>query len=306
MQFDHLKVFRAVVENKSMNKAASVLYCTQPTVSATIKSMEQELGYPIIKRTAQGITPTSLGMHILNDVPVILGAYDRWKSFAVERSTTQPIEIVMTGTTPTHNIVNAISKTQATNPDLKIRINFQIEPGAATSHVNGRIGIQYKVPEHVTDALSYAHSIGLSMALIQQDHFVILASAMNPIADKESISLKELAGQQVLLYQNPERFPYIDRLRKEEFNFSSQMFHENNLMVAVSVMKDAVAIRPSKTVLDNPFVKDGSVRIIEIKNEIMPVDLYVTYPNKQRIFDSETLFLQSISESFPLFKELPD
>ncbi len=304
MQFDHLSILKAVVECKSMNKAAAKLFCTQPTVSAAIKNIENELGYPVIERTPQGIRPTTLGLNILNDATVILESYERWKTFAKVQSSNQPVEITLTGTAPSYNIVSAIKNIQKVNPELKITIRFQHEPGAATSHINGRIGIQYKIPEHVEETNKHAEAIGMSMALIQQDQFVVIANSSNPLAKKNSLSLEDLADQQILLYQNPVKFPYAKKLIDTGLNLSPLEFHESALMAAVSIMRDAVSLRPRLSIYHSPYIRGGELVAIPFTNKEMPVDLYVVYPRKHRIFDSERLFLNELSNAFPLFREL--
>ena len=46
MEFKQLEAFVAVVENKSFSEAARQLNLTQPTISAHINSLEQELTDP--------------------------------------------------------------------------------------------------------------------------------------------------------------------------------------------------------------------------------------------------------------------
>lgn len=85
---------------------------------------------------------------------------------------------------------------------------------------------------------------------------------------------------------------------------ATQMFQENNLMVAVSLMKDAVTIRPSKTAEHNPFIELGTVKIASISDCPMPVNLYVSYPDEKRIYKSEIDFIETLAEFFPDFKQV--
>ena len=43
MQIEHLKCFQTVANCGSMNKAAKALFVTQPAISSSIKSLEDEL-----------------------------------------------------------------------------------------------------------------------------------------------------------------------------------------------------------------------------------------------------------------------
>ena len=59
--FKHLDYVYAVYEEKSFTKAAEKLFISQPALSATIKKLEKDLGYPIFERTGKEITPTYVG-----------------------------------------------------------------------------------------------------------------------------------------------------------------------------------------------------------------------------------------------------
>jgi DNA-binding transcriptional LysR family regulator len=64
MEFRHLKTFDAVAALMSFNKAAEVLHCTQSTVSAQIKALEEDLGTPVFVRLGRRITLTQAGLEL--------------------------------------------------------------------------------------------------------------------------------------------------------------------------------------------------------------------------------------------------
>lgn len=61
MNFKQIEVFLHVMRLKSFSKAAEALYLSQPTVSAHIKSLEEELGAQLFIRSTKEITPTRAG-----------------------------------------------------------------------------------------------------------------------------------------------------------------------------------------------------------------------------------------------------
>ena len=61
-----------VAEYHSINKAAEVLYISQPNLSRAIRELEQETGIIIFNRTPQGVTVTFAGEELLSHARIIL------------------------------------------------------------------------------------------------------------------------------------------------------------------------------------------------------------------------------------------
>ena len=78
-----------------------------------------------------------------------------------------------------------------------------------------------------------------------------------PQADKEELELSDLLDYKLYIYQNAKRFPYIKQLENVGIKVHSQMFHEDSLMVTVSLIKDAYAIRPNKIATHDPYITQG-------------------------------------------------
>ena len=61
MNIDKLQTFKTLCETMSFTKTAEELYTSQPNVTKQIKSLEEELGYPLIVRTHKSFTLTEYG-----------------------------------------------------------------------------------------------------------------------------------------------------------------------------------------------------------------------------------------------------
>ena len=64
MEFKQLEAFVAVVENKSFSEAVRQLKLTQPTSSAHIQTLEQELNSRLLIRTTKKLTITQRGLQL--------------------------------------------------------------------------------------------------------------------------------------------------------------------------------------------------------------------------------------------------
>lgn len=72
MEFKQLEAFVAVVDYGSFSEAARKLYLTQPTISAHIRSLEEELHARLIIRTTKKLTITTKGYQLYDSVFRIL------------------------------------------------------------------------------------------------------------------------------------------------------------------------------------------------------------------------------------------
>lgn len=66
MEFKQLEAFVAVVDYGSFSEAARKLYLTQPTISAHVRSLEEELHTKLILRTTKKTTITTRGYQLYN------------------------------------------------------------------------------------------------------------------------------------------------------------------------------------------------------------------------------------------------
>lgn len=82
MNTEHLKCVLAVARCGSMNRAAKALFLTQPTVSASISAVENELGYPLFRRTKNGSELTEAGARVAEEIAIVLHYIDSWVGLA--------------------------------------------------------------------------------------------------------------------------------------------------------------------------------------------------------------------------------
>ena len=64
MTLNQLKYAIIVSKAKSMNEAAKKLFISQPSLSASIKELEEEIGIELFRRTNKGIFITQTGRNL--------------------------------------------------------------------------------------------------------------------------------------------------------------------------------------------------------------------------------------------------
>ena len=311
MQIEHLRCFQAVADYGSMSKAAKALFCTQPTITNAIRNLEADLGYPLLLRTDHGIELTDFGRSVLEDTHLILGYLDRWKRLAQNSSSGQTITIGLSGSSPKYMLIDAILQIRAQAPALDINMtclptiadNAGRYPFVSDTHC--RIIITYRVPAHLSDAKRYCAMHGMRLAILQKDEFRLFFNANHSLASlSEDITLEDLRNRRVILFQNPNGFPYIQKLLSVHCGIGPQVWSEENLMIALALDDNMISFRPSGTADRNPYVLDGTVRTASVVDCPMPVNLCIFYPVAGRIAESERFFIEYLKKYFPDFEAI--
>jgi len=79
--FSHRQLIYAIYQERSFSKAAQRLFIAQPSLSLTVKKLEQKIGMPLFDRTTKPITLTEAGQHYISAVESIQQAEDSFDSY---------------------------------------------------------------------------------------------------------------------------------------------------------------------------------------------------------------------------------
>lgn len=72
IQLRHLRYFVGIVDAGSLSRAATTLYVAQPALSLQMAELEQQLGVPLLHRSARGVRPTPAGETLYREATAIL------------------------------------------------------------------------------------------------------------------------------------------------------------------------------------------------------------------------------------------
>src|SRR4051812_1073755 len=72
MELRHLRYFVAVAEAENVTRAAAKLHVAQPAVSRQIRDLEDELGFPLLERSAKAVRLTDAGRVFLGEARAVL------------------------------------------------------------------------------------------------------------------------------------------------------------------------------------------------------------------------------------------
>lgn len=76
MTLQQIKYALTIADTGSMNRAAELLYISQPTLSGAVKELEREIGITIFLRTSKGVTAAAEGAEFLSYARQVYQQYD--------------------------------------------------------------------------------------------------------------------------------------------------------------------------------------------------------------------------------------
>ena len=77
MTIQQLNYVITISEKGSLNKAAEVLYVTQPSLTSAVRELEKELGITLFNRGGKGVTLTNDGAEFIQYARQVVAQYDR-------------------------------------------------------------------------------------------------------------------------------------------------------------------------------------------------------------------------------------
>src|ERR1041385_7511703 len=95
LNYHHLFYFWTVVRTGSITKACEELRLAPPTVSAQLKSFEDQLGEKLLKRSGRNLVPTEIGLAVYRQAEEIFSIGREIMDTVKQRPTHRPLRLVV-------------------------------------------------------------------------------------------------------------------------------------------------------------------------------------------------------------------
>jgi DNA-binding transcriptional LysR family regulator len=236
--------FAEVAKQKSFTKAASTLHVSQPSLSKTIKILEEALGTPLFYRGAKQLELTDTGEVFLANAKNVLDAFDNLTAELDDVGDLKKGEIKI-GIPPIIGAAffsNLISKYIELYPSIHMSLHEvgsnKIKQGVSEDELD--VGLICNLP---------IQKENYEMIRLLRDPLMLIAHQDNSLAEKEQITFSDIEHEPMILYRRD--FSLHDRIMEA---CGSHGFYPN--VVCESSQKDfiiemveaklGVALLPSK------------------------------------------------------------
>lgn len=270
MHFEQLEYFIEVVENKSISNAAKKLFISQPALSQSIASFEKEVGAELLKRSRQGIVPTTLGQEVFLQaqdlVNTVQSTMQKWQKIAQENSIVDgEVHLV---TIPSANAIflhQIFEEIKQSYPNINLFFyEALLHTDLKTLEENqASIGIgSYK--EFERKALyEQARNNNWVIENLFIDDLKVLISTKNALSQKPQLTRNDLKELPLAYYSNhnPSYLQYFTNPIQFRLN------RKENIMQLVA-KDEAVAVFPGKLTQYDSYQKKNFIKALPFSDDI--------------------------------------
>lgn len=195
MRFElrHLRAFIAVAEELQFRPAAERLHMTQSALTRTIQHLEEAVGAELLTRTTRVVQLTEAGRTFLYECRLALGHVEKAALLAQAAADGKVgylriayMDFAINGKLPAiiERFLNAY-------PGIKVELFHFPSSKQKEALLESRIDIGFLIGPF--------ESPSVSQLLLTREELVVLLPAAHPLADKPSISLRDLASERFIL-----------------------------------------------------------------------------------------------------------
>jgi DNA-binding transcriptional LysR family regulator len=235
-----LRHLGAAISEGSLTSAAAHLGLTQPALSASIKSLERELGVPLLRRHRSGVVATRYSELLTSHAAVIEGELDAAWSRVEQLRGTEAIS-VRVGSGPseaTRLLPTALSRLRATHPEVRVLVEYGLNEVLMPMVRRGEIAFALSsIPQNAADPDLFHETLHV-------DDAVVVSRVGHPLARRRLLSGDDL-----------QRFPWVLARRWElERKALDELFAEAGLKPVEPVIETTSAILMKTLVLQSDFL----------------------------------------------------
>ena len=194
MTLNQLKYIIAISKENSLNDAAKKLFISQPSLSAAVHSLEEELGFDIFIRSKSGISLTTKGIEFLGYARSVVEQYDILDARYISKTNVKrSFQVSMQHYTFAVNaFVELIKQYGMDEYEFEVHETKTYEVIENVKNQKSEIGVLY-MNDYNQDVLTrILTEAGLVFKPLFECGIYAYMSKSNPLAGKKEIAIEEL------------------------------------------------------------------------------------------------------------------
>jgi len=288
MELYPLKVFLAVVTEKSFSRAAEKMLRTQPAISLAVQRLEAEMGEKLIDRSA--------APPILTDAGRVVADYarrfenleaDLQNALAELRDNSAGRLVIGANESTSLYLLQHIEQYRRTYPKVKVQIRRSLSSKVPTQLIDGdlELGVISYDPEDER----------LVSNVIYTDHLAFVVSPLHRLAGKKSVGIEELGMETFIAHNVLSQYREIVLREFQRHRVALNMDVEMPTVETIRLMvqrNEGVAFLPKMCVeqdLEKGVLKEVKVPELHVERKIRLV-----YPARRALSHAAKAFLELV------------
>ncbi len=194
MTLNQLKYVIEISKQNSINDAAKSLFISQPSLTAALKSLEQEIGFEIFTRTNSGITLTVKGEEFLGYAKSVVEQYDILDAKYISKSNIKrTFQVSMQHYTFAVNaFMSVIDQYGMDEYEFEVHETRTYDVIENVKNQKSEIGVLYMNDYNSAVLQKILRDAGLKFIPLFDCSIYAYMSKKNPLAAKKQVTMKDL------------------------------------------------------------------------------------------------------------------
>jgi len=291
LDWNLLRTFMVVVEQRGISRAADFLGLKQPTISSALKRLEQAAGKQLIVRKPNEFRVTRAGQVLYTECSSIFGAISQMPSLlaATGEELSGHISVAIASHVISDHFDEVLHSFAKRHP--KVTFTFTV---AESDEIVARVN-QNRTSLGI--CLLLRTPPGLKAAVLYREYFGLFCGPRHRLFERDEIALSDLEGEPSVSFQTEaEDGPLepVARLRARAklaagWRGVSSNLHELRRMIVADIGIGALPLHVARRDVDL-----GRLRQIPPYDQLPLVNIYLLTNPARRLSDAETAFLSTL------------
>ncbi len=227
MELLQLRYFRAIARNENISKTARELSVAQPSLSATLKHLEDEVGCQLFDRKGRRIILNDAGRVMLRCADEIFDSLANARSDLDILNGIESKTVSISFRVASHVLPDAVKAIKAENPDIHLLLTQ-----------GDRLGSEGDAPDLAIFSLDHERNLP-GTALLAKEPIGLALPSTSPLASKQKVTLADLSNESFIELDSESDLSKVINRHKEISQFNPDVIMSVN---SPSVMRGLLRI----------------------------------------------------------------
>ncbi len=280
-----LEIFVTLYQTLSVTKTAKIHYCSEPSISRSIKNLEIEYNTLLFERYQHSFIPTEKANTLYEQALLVLDNYKNMNESMNNQSTT-----IRIGSTVT--ISNTLLPSLIQSCQSNIRIEVTVSNG---------LSLQQDLLTNKLDLALIENKVNLDSLIstpFARDHLVLVVSNNHPLTKQKEVTLQDLENYPFLHREQGSAVrEYLDNLFLQHNIHIDTLWQSRSTQALLYAVEENIGITILPEKMCQKEIEAHKLTALSIKDFPLEREYYVVYHKDKKFNDALSSFKNLILNS---------